>query len=505
MGRIDKSVFISYRRTNLPWALAIYQHLTQQGYNVFFDYESIRSGDFEQIIYQNIKGRAHFVVILTPSALERCSEPGDWLRREIETAIDEKRNIVPLFLEGFSFGTPTIAQHMTGKLALLKKYNGLNVPADYFEEAMAKLRDERLNVSLDAVLHPVSSSVQKAVQAQQVAANNATQIDQKELSAQEWFEQGYKHLENKNYEEAIRCNSKAIELQPDLALAYVNRAAARVDGGDVAGGIDDCNMAMRLDPHIFNPYYIRAFAYDSQGRTAEAIDDYNESIRRNANHPDSYLGRSKAHITNQDWDRAIADASKAISLSPKMAAAYNNRAVARLNKNDLAGAIKDCNEALRLDTNFALAYYNRGTARLRQEDLEGAIKDFSETIRVDPSYVSAYLDRSYISLNKGDFESVIEDTSQAINLDPMNAVAYNNRGVARLQSGDPDGAIEDFTEAIQISPDFVLPYGGRGDAWWEKEDYYLVLSDYEKYIELGGENAEVVKERITEAKKKLRN
>jgi len=41
MGRIEKTVFISYRRTNLPWALCIYQDLTMHGYDVFFDYQSI--------------------------------------------------------------------------------------------------------------------------------------------------------------------------------------------------------------------------------------------------------------------------------------------------------------------------------------------------------------------------------------------------------------------------------------------------------------------------------
>ena len=505
MGRVEKSIFLSYRRTNMPWALAIYQHLTNHGYDVFFDYESIKSGDFEQIIDQNIKGRSHFIVILTPSAVERCNEPGDWLRREIETAIDEKRNIVPLFLEGFSFGTPTIAQYLTGKLELLRKYNGLNVPADYFDEAMARLREDRLNISLDAILHPVSSSVQKAVQAQQVAANHATHIEQKELSAQEWFEQGYKHLEDKNYDEAIHCNTRAIELQPDFALAYVNRAAARVDKGEIEQGIEDCNIAMRLDPDIFNPYYIRGFAYDLQGNNSHALADLTESIRRNPNHADSYLSRSKAHIAEQAWDSAIADATKTISLNPRMVPAYNNRGVARLNKGDIAGAIKDCNEALRIDPDYALAYYNRGTARLRQGDLDAAIQDFTETIRLDPDYERAYVDRSYAFITKGDFESVVKDASEAIRLDPRNEVAYNNRGVAHLQLGDLDGAIYDFTEAIRISPDFVLPYGGRGDAWWAKEDYYLVLADYEKYLELGGENAEVVRQRIAEAKNKLLN
>jgi hypothetical protein len=57
--------------------------------------------DFEHVILGNIKAPAHFLVVLTPSALERCDEPADWLRREIETALDIQRNIEHLMLEGF--------------------------------------------------------------------------------------------------------------------------------------------------------------------------------------------------------------------------------------------------------------------------------------------------------------------------------------------------------------------------------------------------------------------
>jgi hypothetical protein len=81
MERIEKTVFLSYRRTNIPWALAIFQNLTQHGYDLFFDFNGIDSGDFEHVILGNITARAHFLVLLTPSALERCSDPADWLRR----------------------------------------------------------------------------------------------------------------------------------------------------------------------------------------------------------------------------------------------------------------------------------------------------------------------------------------------------------------------------------------------------------------------------------------
>lgn len=162
MGRIEKTVFISYRRTSVPWALAIFQNLTHHGYDVFFDYNGIASGDFERVILGNIKARAHFLVLLTPSSLERCGTPGDWLRREIEAALNMQRNVVPLMLEGFDFGTPEIASQLTGTLAALKHYNALPIPVAYFEESMDRLRNRYLNVPLDAVLHPISQYAQRA-------------------------------------------------------------------------------------------------------------------------------------------------------------------------------------------------------------------------------------------------------------------------------------------------------------------------------------------------------
>jgi hypothetical protein len=60
MDRVEQTVFLSYRRTNVPWALAIFQNLTHDGYDVFFDYKGISRGDFEQVILGNIRARAHF-------------------------------------------------------------------------------------------------------------------------------------------------------------------------------------------------------------------------------------------------------------------------------------------------------------------------------------------------------------------------------------------------------------------------------------------------------------
>lgn len=173
MARIDKTVFLSYRRKDQYKALVVYQDLTSRGYDVFLDYTSIHSGDFEQIIVSNIKARAHFVLILTPTALDRCDEPDDWLKREIEIAIDEKRNIVPLFFDDFSFSSPLVAEKLTGKLAKIKRYNGLDIPSGFFKEAMDRLSNNFLSDPTDAIIHPVSNKVQQVVREEQSAASKA--------------------------------------------------------------------------------------------------------------------------------------------------------------------------------------------------------------------------------------------------------------------------------------------------------------------------------------------
>lgn len=378
MGQIEKTVFICYRRTNLPWALAIYQNLTTHGYDAFFDYQSINSGDFEQVILGNIRARAHFVVILTPSMLEKINKPNDWVRREIETALDEKRNIVPLFFEGFNFGIPSISNQLTGRLIGLKKYGGLDIPASYFLEAMERLRSRYMSVALDAVIHPVSEDIQKVVQKQKVAANKEKPVKEKELTAQEWFERGVKTTD---LDERIYCYSEAIRLKPEYAEAYNNRGITRRKKGEWVEAIKDYNEAIRLKSDYGNAYYNRGIARKNKGDLAGAIKDYNESIR-----------------LKPDYD------------------AYYNRAIAREDKGDLDGAIKDYNEAIRLKPNYVNAHNNRGNVLKDIGDLDGAIKDYNEAIRLKPDYALAYKNRGIIWNKKGNYSAALEDFEKSIEL-----------------------------------------------------------------------------------------
>ena len=393
MRRIEKTVFLSYRRTNFFGALAIFQHLTQHGYDVFMDYTGIASGDFESIILENVRTRAHFLVLLTPSALKRCGEPGDWLRREIETALDTKRNIVPLMLEGFDFGTPAIANQLTGKLAVLKQYNAMGVPAEYFDAAMEKLREKYLNVALDSVAHPASPTARQAASEQKAAAAAAPAVAEEELTAEGYFERAFNATDP---DEKIRLYSQAIRLKPDYAAAFCNRGVARKAKGDLHGAMQDFEEAIRLKADFAEAFYNRGNARKARGDLEGALVDYDQAIRLQPDDPDVFYNRAIARSAKGALEGAIADYNQAIRLKPDFAAAFNNRGDARYKKGDLKGALQDFDEAICLKPDYANAFFNRAIACMAKGDLEGAAQDFNKAVELKPGFVEAVSSRDAV-------------------------------------------------------------------------------------------------------------
>jgi tetratricopeptide (TPR) repeat protein len=277
----------------------------------FFDYTGLGSGDFEPVIIENIRARAHFLVLLTPSALENCDDPTDWLRREIETALTNKRNIVPLMLEGFDFGNPRISNQLIGTLDALKHYNGLTIPPEYFMAAMQKLRNRFLNVPLASVLHPASLPAQRAAAEQQIAAAAAPEFGKQILTAQQWVERGLASAET---DEQLRFYTEAIRHQPDYAAAFYSRGNARRAKGDLEGALQDYTEAIRLNANDVAALNNRGAARHAKGDLEGALLDYTEAIRIDPDYSAAFYNRGNVHLAKGDLERAQRDHNEAFRL-----------------------------------------------------------------------------------------------------------------------------------------------------------------------------------------------
>jgi len=91
--------FISYRRESGEDRAGMLKAVLSNphGLNVFRDTEELNVGEaFPQRLEEIIAKTPNFILVLTPGALDRCRNEGDWLRREIATALRTRRTIIPV-------------------------------------------------------------------------------------------------------------------------------------------------------------------------------------------------------------------------------------------------------------------------------------------------------------------------------------------------------------------------------------------------------------------------
>jgi hypothetical protein len=88
-------VFLSYTRRDHEQVEPLVKALEQAGVNVWLD-NDIRSGDSWWSVLQNaIREASGFIVVLTPHTAESA-----WVEREIMSADESKKDIIPVLLSG---------------------------------------------------------------------------------------------------------------------------------------------------------------------------------------------------------------------------------------------------------------------------------------------------------------------------------------------------------------------------------------------------------------------
>ena len=100
-------VFVSYRRSDgKDIARILNLAFKNAGYRCFLDYNDLEGGVFGKKLENAVLDAPVFVMILTNDYFARCTQEGDWVRREIELALDNDKIIVPLNYDAVLNGVP---------------------------------------------------------------------------------------------------------------------------------------------------------------------------------------------------------------------------------------------------------------------------------------------------------------------------------------------------------------------------------------------------------------
>ena len=133
-------IFISYRRKGgFETAKHLYDLLRVDGFSVSFDIDTLRNGDFDVELLKRIDECTDFIIILNKSVFDRCFEADkkeDWLRNELAHALQQKKNVIPIMLEGFT----EFPDNLPDDIVQVKRKNGPKFDHYYFDEFYNRLK-----------------------------------------------------------------------------------------------------------------------------------------------------------------------------------------------------------------------------------------------------------------------------------------------------------------------------------------------------------------------------
>lgn len=256
-----------------------------------------------------------------------------------------------------------------------------------FKDGYQKAVTDLKNSLSQETLNPAAATKVAETTANQKAQKNKQILAQLTESFHELAEEG-------DWDGAITASTKAIKIDPNDPIAYINRSWAFAEKGKFKLAIMDADKAVKLNPENAMAHNNRAYAYELSGSLTKAKKEYKVACNLNykpacetvakfnkAMKGDTIaevkelLNRSYEKFRQKDWKAVVQMSTRAISLDPSNAMAYVNRSGARAELGLLSTALDDCNRAIQLNPGLGVAHNNCGyTYELMGRDQQAALE-----------------------------------------------------------------------------------------------------------------------------------
>lgn len=281
------------------------------------------------------------------------------------------------------------------------------------------------------------------------------------LKAEEYYNLGVIHYNNKEFKEAIDCFNKAIELNPDSSETYYKLGSTYYEMQEFDEAINFLEMAIELNPDSSKAHYGLGSTHYEKQEFYEAINCLEEAIKLNSNYPEAYYKLGSIYYDNGKFDEAINYLKEAIKLKPVFPGAYNGVGViyAKNRKFDeavnyLLIAIKQRPNYPKAYNNLGLVYYENGQRKFfnKTSDFNNAIESFREVLKLRPNdpNTQMYISSCYLEMRK--WNEAIDNAQKALsNESNSKAELYYILGKVNFMQKNYAPSIDFYKKAIECS------------------------------------------------------
>jgi tetratricopeptide (TPR) repeat protein len=256
--------------------------------------------------------------------------------------------------------------------------------------------------------------------------------------------------------EAVRRQSRALELEPGLVPAWLERAEAELAGGDAAAASASAGRALALEPASAAAHALAGRAHLAQGDAAGAEAELRQAVAADASHVGARRLLGRLLQRSRRWQEAAVEYERARELEPRRAESHRRLGDCRLALSQLGKAQAAYLEALALAPRDPEALGGLAWVYIRAERRPGvAVHLARDAAALRPGNARALYALGRAQYAAGRYEPAVESLHAAARLRPDQPSLLYHLGEARYALGDLEEARLDIARALELDPEFA--------------------------------------------------
>lgn len=473
-------IFLRYHQAQRAWARQLAERLDREGVRVWFDEWMLQPGDDRRVALRRaIDESAHIALVLSP---EFVSEP--WPKDELYSGFphapdSQNQRLLPLIYEPCDLPAPVRDRDAVN-------FMGADDDAVLFEFQVRQLL-ARIKPGYRA-----PTDVQRFRLQTQPSQSQALMKADEDLNVFRTFIRNIQQFITQLSSDRSEENERQIAiLQFIQRLFQWNSADLQYENGEaefVQGRYPNAlaayDRALNIDPNFAMAWSRRGDALVQLKRYREAIDSYNGSLAINPydevvlNSLATILGRMKR------YKAAISNYEKLLDLDPEDPLAWHNRGVRLAQIGRWKQALSSLNRAIKYDPDNTRSWLARGHILQMMGRSRGAIASFQQVLDVRPHDARLWRRVGDLCSERGNIRGALRAYNRSLRLRPDLAETWHNRGVLLLELQYYREAAASFDRTFKLDPDRTQMWHARGYAFEQMELLQDALLQYEEALKI---------------------
>jgi len=277
-------------------------------------------------------------------------------------------------------------------------------------------------------------------------------------NSKEWYEKGLRLIDEKKYDEALKCYDKAISMN--------------------SGNLD--------------AWYGKGWILYEQGRYEEVTPCCDRMLEINKNFIKAWILKGHALSMQKQYEDAIFCYDSALKINPKTIEAWGNKGIALKKMGRYEEAINCYDKVLESEPENTTILNEKGYAMNRLKQYEEAIKYWNRSLEIDPDNTCAkqYMAAQFAEIGQAlryqeKYKESAEYYRRAIDEGLNQPGLFNNYAWSLYKAGEYEEAL------IWVDKDLEKDYTGIYYAWETKGEILEAMGKYEEALDCYNKSLEI--------------